>query len=79
MALITNSLALLAIGRLVSIYMKKKNAASLKDKALIFILNLFDAAKFYAINLTVLIITLGYAVIVPLISFFGAMFFLIRY
>jgi hypothetical protein len=79
MAFITNALALLAIGRIIGLYLKKKNAASDKDKALIFILNLFDTAKFHAINLTVAIITLGYAVAVPLISLFGALFFLIRY
>lgn len=59
--------------------MKNKNAASEKEKDLVWVLNEFDTAKFYAIWLTVMIVTMGYLVTVPLVAIFGAIYFWIHY
>ena len=78
-AFLSNGFVLLAIGRIINTVLKKRNAASEKEKDLIWVLKDFDTAKEYAIWLTVMIVSVGYVVTVPLVAVFGALYFWLHY
>jgi len=79
MAFLTLGFWLLQAGTLISRFIKDKTAVTDRDRAMAWATNPFDVPKNMALFLTIMIISMAYVNIAPLVTLMGAVYFNIRY